>query len=77
LLPDGEAILIARNTQDVTWALTQIQDASRRSLGEAGHRVVLSSHTGLARARELAAAIERLPQKTSLQPQSRRQQMSA
>lgn len=77
LLPDGEAILIAHTTEAVTFALTQIQDATRRRLGEAGHGVVIAAHTGLARARELAAAIKRLPEATPIQPQLRRQQISA
>lgn len=76
LLPDGEAILIARTTDDVTQALTQTDDHARRNLGEAGQRVVLEAHTGLARARELAAALEQLPERV-IQPQSLRQQISA
>ena len=76
LLPDGEAILIARQSEDVITALTSMDDAARLSLGEAGQRIVLRSHTGLARARELARAIDELPTLIR-QGQSERQQRSA
>lgn len=76
LLPDGEAILIARQSEDVITALTSMDDVTRQSLGEAGQRIVLRSHTGLARARELAGAINQLPTLIR-QRQSERQQRSA
>ncbi|WP_102961268.1 CgeB family protein [Mangrovicella endophytica] len=57
LLPDGEAILIARSTEDVVnWLTTVTPDAREAMAGEARRRV-LSEHTGLARARELTAAL--------------------
>nr|WP_245218543.1 glycosyltransferase [Rubellimicrobium aerolatum] len=56
LLPEGEALLIARSPDDVLRAL-DLPDARRRAIGAAGRARVLSAHTGRARARELAAAL--------------------
>lgn len=61
LLPEGTAILIARESSDVVSALTRIDEVSRRSLGGEGQSIVLGSHTGVARARELIAALSGLP----------------
>lgn len=61
LLPDGEAILIARSSDDVVRALTEVDDARRHAVAEAARRRVLKSHTGLARARELVAALNAAP----------------
>ncbi|WJR66105.1 glycosyltransferase [Neorhizobium sp. CSC1952] len=61
LLPDGEAIVIARRTVDVIDALTEVSEKDRRSIALAARARVLRGHTGLARARELAAALEELP----------------
>ncbi|MCR8825416.1 CgeB family protein [Pseudosulfitobacter koreensis] len=57
LLPDGEAIVIAQDTNDVVAALTELDDPTRRSLGDTARRRVLANHTGQARARELAAVL--------------------
>jgi spore maturation protein CgeB len=59
LLPEGEAIVIAEKPADVVAALTGLGDAERRALGAAARRRVLEAHTGRARARELAATLER------------------
>jgi len=61
LLPDGEAIRIARNTDDVVGVLTQMSEYDRKAMGEAAKSRVMRSHTGLARARQLARALESLP----------------
>lgn len=54
ILPEGEAILIAGQSDDVCRALTGLSDAERRAMGDAGRRHVLTAHTGRARARGLA-----------------------
>ena len=53
LLPEGDALLIARSTADVVAALTLLDDAGRQAIGEAARGRVLLQHTGLARARQL------------------------
>lgn len=67
LFPAGEAILVAQGTDDVVRLLSDTSDARRRALAAAARSIVLESHTGLARARELAAALE------TAMPQSRRE----
>ncbi|AUM75112.1 CgeB family protein [Paracoccus jeotgali] len=57
LFPDGEAIVIAQDTQDVVAVLTGLTDPARRALGENARRRVLAGHTGRARARELARVL--------------------
>lgn len=61
LLPDGEALIIAISPEDVVEALTGIDDSKRRSLAEGARTIVMQGHTGLERARGLAAAIAELP----------------
>ena len=58
LLPEGKAILIARGTDDVVEALCRTDETARSRLAAAAQEIVLSAHTGLARARELAAALD-------------------
>lgn len=58
LFPAGEAIVVARGTEDVVRLLSDTSDARRRALAAAARSIVLESHTGLARAGELAAALE-------------------
>lgn len=53
LLPEGEAILIARDTADVVEFLTRTSREQQTSLGWAARQRVLARHTGEARAREL------------------------
>ncbi|WP_105419154.1 glycosyltransferase [Neorhizobium sp. T25_27] len=65
LLPDGEALVVARQPEDVVKALTEIGEDARRSLAEAAKARVLKDHTGLARARQLAAALEDLPEQSA------------
>jgi len=57
LLPDGEAVVVARSPADVVRALTGMADERRLSLGGRARAIVLQQHTGLARSRELEAAI--------------------
>ncbi|MEX6506188.1 glycosyltransferase [Jiella sp. M17.18] len=57
LLPEGEAIVVARGTEDVVAALCETGEEDRRRLADAAQEIVLSAHTGLARAKELAAAL--------------------
>jgi spore maturation protein CgeB len=73
LLPNGKGILIARQTEDVVQAITEAGEEDRRSLAKAAKAIVLENHTGLARGRELAAALAHLPKRMS-HPQSMLQQ---
>ena len=57
LFPDGEAIVVAHGTEDVVRAL-EASAPRREAVGQAARACVLEGHTGRARARELAAAIE-------------------
>lgn len=65
LFGDGRSILIARNTEDVVRGLGgadegDVEDDARR-IGQAARQTVLAGHTGRARARELAAALQAAP----------------
>lgn len=62
LLPDGEALIIARQSDDVVETLTAIGEDRRRAIAARAREIVLQDHTGLARARNLAAAITALPE---------------
>jgi spore maturation protein CgeB len=53
LLPEGEAILIADDTQAVVTALTAADEASRQRIASCAQSIVLRNHTGYARALEL------------------------
>ena len=53
LLPDGEAILIADDGDAVTDALLSIDEARRQAIAARARQIVLTGHTGLARAGEL------------------------
>lgn len=76
LLPDGEALIIARRAQDVVEALTGLGEAERRLLADAARATVMQNHTGLARARQFAAALEKLPEHT-LRTEAKLQSISA
>ena len=58
LLPDGEAMLVARGTDDVVAILTETPQARRDAIAAEARARVLAGHTGAARARELVAAID-------------------
>ncbi|WP_165224084.1 CgeB family protein [Affinirhizobium pseudoryzae] len=60
LLPDGEAILIARDTEDVIAALTDLDEGRRLAIAEAARTRILESHTGEARARQLVSDLQSL-----------------
>jgi spore maturation protein CgeB len=57
LLPEGKAVIIARDSEDTITALTGIDERARAFIGKAAHALVLKSHTGHARARELLAGL--------------------
>jgi len=65
LLPDGQAIVIAHRTEDVINVLEELVEADRRSLADTAHKIVLENHTGLARARGLAADLEQVTEHVS------------
>jgi spore maturation protein CgeB len=62
LLPECEAILVADETGDVVSTLTSLSDAERRAIAHRARAIVLSGHTGTARARQLLHDVaERAP----------------
>lgn len=65
LLPDGEAIIIAKRAEDVVTALTRLGEEDRRSLAMVASRTVMQKHTGVARAAELIEALQEWPQRMS------------
>lgn len=76
LLPDGQAIVIAHRTEDVVDALEGIGEADRRLLAVGARKIVLQDHTGLARARGLAADLGQVPEQPG-QPGLLNQRISA
>lgn len=65
LLPDGDALIIARTSADVVAALTELDDTKRNAMAGTARTRVMQGHTGLARARELAASIHSLTTRTA------------
>jgi spore maturation protein CgeB len=65
LLPEDEAILIARDTRDVVTALTRISPERREEIAAEAYRRVRTNHTGKARARELVAALAAIPERSA------------
>ena len=61
LFPLGEALLVARDADDVLAILEGTSDAGRREIAEAARRTVLAAHTGRVRARELLAGLGLAP----------------
>ncbi|MGJ3263468.1 MAG: CgeB family protein [Salinarimonas sp.] len=57
LLPDGEAMLVARGADDVVRILTELPAMRRDMIAATARARVLADHTGIARARELVAGI--------------------
>jgi spore maturation protein CgeB len=53
LLPNGDAILIADEADEVVRVLRGMDDAMRLQLAESARTIVLADHTSVARAREL------------------------
>lgn len=53
LLPDGEAILIADDSEAVVQALTVLDLPTRRAMAANARTIILRDHTGTARARDL------------------------
>ncbi|MFZ5676393.1 MAG: CgeB family protein [Pseudomonadota bacterium] len=66
LFPDGEAICIADNCDDVC-AMLATGESRRRGMAEQARQRVISSHTGTARARELIACLP-LPSRSARHP---------
>jgi spore maturation protein CgeB len=58
LLPEHDAILIADSTEAVVAALTDVAESDRQRIGQGARSIVLDSHTGTARARELLRHVE-------------------
>lgn len=58
IFPDGEAILIADDSDTVVEALTEMPEETRLAKGKAAHARVLGAHTGKVRARELVRALQ-------------------
>jgi spore maturation protein CgeB len=57
LLPPGEAIILARGTDDVVNTLTETGEAERQALAASARRYVLAEHTSTARSGELIAML--------------------
>jgi spore maturation protein CgeB len=77
LLPDGEALLIAHDSEDVVAALSGLDEGRRLAIAEAARARVLEHHTGAARGRELAEALRALPARTASGADLARQKISA
>ncbi len=67
-LPDGEAIRLARDSEDVIAILTQTTDESRERLAAAARGRVLAHHTGEKRAGEVAEALREAVEAKEMQP---------
>ncbi|MFP5078415.1 glycosyltransferase [Rhizobium sp. YIM 134829] len=65
LLPDGEALLIADDTDAVVAALTGLEESRRQAIAQAARARVLADHTGQARARGLVADLRALAPRTA------------
>ncbi|MGP9819596.1 CgeB family protein [Salinarimonas sp. NSM] len=57
LLPDGEAMLVAHETEDVVRILGELPAMRRDAIAARARAIVLGAHTGTARARELVAGL--------------------
>ncbi len=57
LLPEDEAVLIARGTNDVVSILTTLSPERRDEVAGCAGKIIAAEHTGQARARELLAAL--------------------
>jgi spore maturation protein CgeB len=61
LFPSGSAILTGSSSRQVVEYLEQLPETHRNAIASAARRIVLGRHTGLARARELANALNPAP----------------
>ncbi|MFC7704840.1 glycosyltransferase [Plastorhodobacter daqingensis] len=57
LLPEDEAVLIARDAGDVVTILTALSNSHREDIARRAAAIVRQDHTGQARARDLVAAL--------------------
>jgi spore maturation protein CgeB len=57
LLPPGEAIVLAKGTEDVVRTLTRTSEKQRQALASSARRYVLAEHTSTARSGELIAML--------------------
>jgi spore maturation protein CgeB len=76
LLPDGNAIIIAHDTEDVVEALSGTTSSQREEIATNARSRVLEGHTGLARSRQLVTALEDLQSQARVE-QPARQRISA
>ncbi|MFU0505200.1 CgeB family protein [Pseudaminobacter sp. NGMCC 1.201702] len=60
LLPEGEALLVARTTDDVVRLLTSMPEDRRKAMATAARERVLSSHTGDMRAAQLIGHLRKV-----------------
>lgn len=65
LLPEPEALIVADTGDAVVAALTQMDEPQRRAQADAAQRIVLSGHTGRARAAELVQHLTRTPRRAT------------
>ncbi len=71
LLPIGEAILVAADSDAVVSFLQSMPEARRDAIASRARELVLAEHTGTARARFLLAELARLPPRRSPRQQLR------
>jgi spore maturation protein CgeB len=64
--PEGEAIIVADHSRDVTRVLTELGDDEASAMAAKARAITLAQHTGLSRAREIEAELS--AQMASLEP---------
>ncbi len=69
LFPLGEALMVARDADEVVQILEGTADPERRTIAAAAQKLVLADHTGHARARELLVALGLAEADASTAPQ--------
>lgn len=58
MLPEGEALLVAEDAEDVISILETTGAAARNAIADRARRIVHQGHTGMARAREFVAGLD-------------------
>jgi spore maturation protein CgeB len=55
--PEGQAIIVADHSRDVTRVLTELGDEEASAMAAKARAITLAQHTGLSRAREIEAEL--------------------
>jgi spore maturation protein CgeB len=61
LLPDGEAAMIASDSDEVVKILEHVSEDERKQIGRAARKRIAAQHDGVARSNELLAVLEGIP----------------